>query len=191
MTTNEKIGATIVGGVILYLLFKKPKYVVFEKESGSSGGGGIMPIIMPLSTTTTQTAPQPTPTTPPPASTSKPATFPTCPSGQLWNPKTNKCENIVLEKEVGGGGTSSKPPDGTPPLELYDPCKTNGYGGTYDPASNTCLKSPYCGGGTVKLDNSGKAVGCGVSTPTGGGVVIGGTIPFSGKVPLTLENILM
>lgn len=192
MTTNEKIGATIVGGVILYLLFKKPKYVVFEKDKGSSGGGGIMPIIMPLSTTTTtQTAPQPTPTTPPPASTSKPATFPTCPSGQLWNPKTNKCENIVLEKEVGGGGTSSKPPDGTPPLELYDPCKTNGYGGTYDPASNSCLKSPYCGGGTLKLDNNGKMANCSVSTPTGGGVVIGGSVGFSGKVPLTLDNILM
>lgn len=196
MTKNEKIGAAIVGGVILYLLFKKPKFFVVEKEKSSSGGGGgVMPIIMPLSTvpaTTTTT----TTTTPPNTSgtsASKPLTTPTCPSGQRWNLATQKCEIIPTDKEAGSGsgGASSKPPDGTPPLELYDPCKTNNYGGTYDPASNTCVKSPYCGGGTLKLDNQGKAVGCATDVPTGGGVVIGGNVGFTGKLPLTLDNLLM
>lgn len=196
MTKNEKIGAAIVGGVILYLLFKKPKFFVVEKETQpSGGGGGIMPIIMPLSTaptTTTTTA-----TTPPNTSgtsASKPLTTPTCPSGQRWNLATQKCEVIPTDKEVGSGsgGTSTKPPiDSTPPLEVYDPCKTNNYGGTYAPASNTCVKSPYCGGGTLKLDSQGKAIGCATDVPTGGGVVIGGNVGFSGKLPLTLDNLLM
>lgn len=189
MTKNEKIGAAIVGGVILYLLFKKPKFFVVEKETQpSGGGGGIMPIIMPLST-----APAPTPT-PTPAPAPKPPVTPTCASGERWNPATNKCEVIPLDKEVGSGsgGTSTKPPiDSTPPLELYDPCKNNNYGGTYDPASNTCVKSPYCGGGTLKLDSQGKAIGCATDVPTGGGVVIGGNVGFSGKLPLTLDNLLM
>ena len=139
-----------------------------------------------------QTTTNPTPA-PEPAPSPKPPVTPTCASGERWNPATNKCEVIPLDKEVGSGsgGTSSKPPDGTPPLELYDPCKTNGYGGTYDPASNSCLKSPYCGGGTLQLDSKGNQIGCKVDIPTGGGVVIGGNVGFSGKLPLTLDNLLM
>lgn len=189
MTSNEKIGATIVGGVILYLLFKKPKYVIFKKEGDTSGGGGgVMPIIMPIQSTpapTTTSTPPPTTTTPPKPTESPRATFPSCPSGQLWNPAMNKCEVIKLDAPVGGGATA-KPPVNTPPPVAYDPCKTNGYGGTYDPTSNSCLVSPYCGGGTLKLDSNGKATNCSVSNPTSGGVVA-----FSGKVPLTLDNLLM
>ena len=187
MTNNEKIGAGIVAGVILYLLFKKPKFYVVDKQSSSSGGGGggIMPIIMPLSTSTPPT-PTTTSTPPKPTDTAKPS-FPTCPSGELWNPKLNKCEVIKLDKP---SDVVLKPP--TDVVNPYDPCQKNGYGGTYDPASNSCLKSPLCGGGTLKLDSNWKMLNCGIETPTGGGgVVVGGVVSFSGKVPLTLGNLLM
>lgn len=184
MTTNEKIGVGIVGGVILYLLFKKPKFYILDKDKGSSGGGGggIMPIIMPIQSAATPT-PTPTPvvTTPPKPAESPKATFPTCATGQLWNPATNKCEVIKIEAPVGGGSTA-KPPAGSP--TPIDPCAA--YGGTYDAATNSCLKSAYCGGGTLKLDSNGKATNCSVSNPTSGGVV-----GFSGKLPLTLDNLLM
>lgn len=189
MTNNEKIGAAIVGGVILYLLFKKPKFYVVEKEK-QVGGGGFMPIMFPVSTPApvkTETKPIDKPVEKP---VEKPVTFPTCPSGQRWNPATNKCEVIILDQPKSDG-TTSKPPVGTPPLEAYDPCKTNGYGGTYDPVSNTCKNTPYCGGGTLQLDSKGNQMGCKVSIPTGGDVVIGGNVGFSGKLPLTLDNLLM
>jgi hypothetical protein len=210
----------LLGGGVIYLLYKrKPKVIAVgevQEESSSGGGGGggggfipIMPIPVPTPTPTPTPAPTPAPKPDPLP------TFPTCKTNEMYNPATRKCEPIVIVKDTG---TTSKPPSGgagtsagsgLPVLNPYDPCKSNGYGGTYDPVTNTCKLSPYCGGGTVKLDSNGKAIGCSVSIPSGtgsGGVVIGGnvsgnmpagpiggsvSIPFSGNMPLTLDNLLM
>jgi hypothetical protein len=195
---NEKIAIGIVGGVILYLLFKKPKFVILEKEK-QSGGGGIVGGFMPILTTATSTPVATTTTTTTPKTEPKPTEiFPTCKTGERYNPVTKKCEPIPLDKPsdssvkdvvTGGGGSVSG--GGGVVVTPYDPCKDNGYGGTYDPATNTCKLSPYCGGGTLKLDSNGKAVGCEAKVPTGGEVLIGGVVGFSGNLPLTLDNLLM
>jgi hypothetical protein len=153
----------------------------------------------------------------------------------LYNPATRKCEPIIdvpmsdksvkdtLKDIQTGGGLVVTP---------YDPCKDNGYGGTYDAATNSCKKSPACGGSDLLLDSNGKMKGCKADVPTGGGVVggvVGGTtggtgssapqlvkpisgttcptgykylplvrmcmkiegsVQFSGKEPLTLDNLL-
>jgi hypothetical protein len=208
----------LLGGGVIYLLYKrKPKVIavgeVQAEESGGGGGGvggggGFMPImpIVPIVVPKTETKPEPKPEPKPTE------VFPTCKSGELYNPSTRKCEPIVIQKDTG---TSSKPPSGGagtsagsgfPILNPFDPCKANGYGGTYDPVTNTCKLSPYCGGGTLKLDSNFKAVGCAVSTSSSGsgGVVIGGNVSgnmpagpiggvvgFSGNMPLTIDNLLM
>lgn len=209
----------LLGGGVIYLIYKrKPKVIavgeVQAEESSSGGGvggggfgGGFIPV-MPIPVPTPTPAPAPAPA-PAPSPT---ATFPTCKSGELYNPSTRKCEPIVIQQDTG---TSSKPPSGGagtsagsgfPILNPFDPCKANGYGGTYDPVTNTCKLSPYCGGGTLKLDSSFKAAGCAITTSSGGsgGVVIGGNVSgnmpagpiggvvgFSGNMPLTIDNLLM
>jgi hypothetical protein len=180
---NSLLGLLLVAGVVFYIWkTRKPKaYAVESGESGggSGGGGGAFPVFIP--TPAPAPAPAPAPQT---------NTWPTCKTGERYNPATRKCEPIIdvpmseqtakdaMKQAQTGGG-----------LSAYDPCKSNGYGGTYDPATNSCKLSPYCGGGTLKLDSNGKAAGCEIKLPTtgGGGVV---AVGFSGKMPLTIENIL-
>jgi len=180
---NSLLGLLLVAGVVFYIWkTRKPKaYAVESGESGGGGGGGggAFPVFIP--TPAPAPAPAPAPQT---------NTWPTCKTGERYNPATRKCEPIIdvpmseqtakdaMKQAQTGGG-----------LSAYDPCKSNGYGGTYDPATNSCKLSPYCGGGTLKLDSNGKAAGCEIKLPTtgGGGVV---AVGFSGKMPLTIDNIL-
>jgi hypothetical protein len=201
---NEKIAIGIVGGVILYLLFKKPKFYVVDKggSNGGGGGGGAFPVIMPTITP----APAPAPVQPnckvgekynEATKKCEPTnSFPTCKTGEMYNPATRKCEPIIdvpmsdksvkdaLKDAQTGGGLVVTP---------YDPCKDNGYGGTYDANTNSCLKSPFCGGNDLLLDSNGKMKGCKADIPSGSGTggVVGGVVGFSGKLPLTLDNLLM
>lgn len=195
--------ALLGGGA--YYFWKKRKPVLVEAEEPSSGGGGgggggIFPIIVPPAP-----APAPTPApTPVWKDKGNGGSTVSCGSGYIYDFVKKACVPAVIDKPVSSG-TTAKPPSGTP--MPYDPCAA--YGGVYDAATNSCLRSPYCGGGTLKLDSNGKAAGCSIQTSTGTGtVVIGGggithgsnspagpiggpvLIPFSGKMPLTLDNLL-
>jgi hypothetical protein len=212
---NSLLGLLLVAGVVFYIWkTRKPKAYAIESgestESGGGGGGGgvIMGGGMPLIVTPPAPPVPPANTTPPPSpAVPKPVfkdkgnggTTVTCGSGYIYNPATRKCEPIkdvpisektakdAMKDALKSGGLSPAPVGGG--LSAYDPCKSNGYGGTYDPATNSCKLSPYCGGGTLKLDSNGKAAGCEIKLPTtgSGGVV---AVGFSGKMPLTLDNIL-
>ena len=203
----------LLGGGVIYLLYKrKPKVIAVgevqaeESSSGGGGGGGgfgggFIPV-MPIPVPTPTPAPAPAP-----APENKPASFPTCKTGELYNPATRKCEPIVEEKPLPQEALKDAYEKAKQnPIEAYDPCKANGYGGTYDAKTNSCLKTPFCGGGTLKLDSNFKAAGCAISLPSSGsgGVVIGGNVSgnmpagpiggvvgFSGNMPLTIDNLLM
>lgn len=229
---NSVLGLLLVAGVVFYIYkTRKPKaYAVEDTEGGGGvgGGGGFWGGGMPLIVTPVAPAPAPAPE-------NKPASFPTCKTGELYNPATRKCEPIVEEKPLPQEALKDAYEKAKQnPIEAYDPCKANGYGGTYDAKTNSCLKTPFCGGGDLLLDSNGKMKGCKADIPTGGvtggvvgGTVIGGNVPsspsqqlvkpisgttcptgyrylpmlrmcmkiddgvqFSGKEPLTLDNIL-
>lgn len=184
MTTNEKIGVGIVGGVILYLLFKRPKFIILEKEKKSgdgsgSGTGRILPMLMPI------LAPAPKPATTTASATPSPAPKSTTPTPTPAPTPTPSPAPVDLRKEL------LNPPPTDLILHPTDPCVANGYGGVYDAATNTCKNSPKCGGGTLQLDVNGKMMAC--KTNQTGGIDTGGVVAvgFSGKLPLTLDNLLM
>jgi hypothetical protein len=196
---NSLLGLLLVAGVVFYIWkTRKPKaYAVESGESGggSGGGGGAFPIFIP----TPAPAPSPAPaTTPQPVFKQKgdSGMTVTCGSGYIYNPATRACEPIkpvqqapedALKKAqeaankagsglgpapVGGGTTSGSPT--APPIGGGSTQRPIGGGGTLP----TCPKGYMYNSVTrqcVKMDD---------------GEVGGGGMLFSGKMPLTLDNIL-
>jgi hypothetical protein len=200
-------------GAVAYIVFRKKPAVTIQQtftEGAGAGtfGGLVMAPSAPTPTPTPTPAPTPTPTpNPNPTDTSKTTTDP-CGGMGKYNATTQKCDNDsrcggaaydpVLKKCVTsssgtGSGTGSGSGTGgsgasTGDIKAYDPCTANGYGGTYDAINNKCIKSAYCGGNDAILDSNGKAINCSSGPPSAGG---GGVVSFTGKIPLTLDNLLM
>jgi hypothetical protein len=202
---NSLLGLLLVAGVVFYIYkTRKPKAYAIENTEGGGGGGGGGGFFgggMPLIITTPAAAPAPVQ---PNCNVNEKynettkkcepiVTRPTCKTGERYNPATRKCEPIPLDKpaEQTAKDAMNKAQTGGG-LSAYDPCKDNGYGGTYDAKTNSCLKSPFCGGNDLLLDNNGKMKGCKADIPSGSGTggVVGGVVGFSGKEPLTLDNLL-
>jgi len=208
MDNNKKKGllALLGFGTLAYIIWKKPAVTIQQSftEGGGSGGGGIfmMPSAPAPAASTTTTTTGGGGTTSGGGTGSGTTTQTTDPCGGMgkYNTTTKMCDNdtrcggaaydpVAKKCLVGGAGTGgSGVGGGGSQFEIYDPCKKNGYGGTYDAASNRCLKSTYCGGTDAILDKNGIATGCATGGPTGGGGMV--VVGFSGQVPLTLDNLL-
>ena len=173
---NKKILiAALLGGTV-YLIWKnrKPAVITASEEPAGGGSGGVMGGGFPL--IITPPAPAPAASTPTPVfkDMGSGATTVKCPTGYLYNPSTRACEPVKEDKPVSSG-TTAKPPSGSTPT----------YGGSpTGPVGGGVIAPDPCGGVGV-YDPITKS--CKVSS-TGGGVV--GSIPFSGKTPLTIDNLL-
>jgi hypothetical protein len=196
-------------GAVAYILFrKKPSVTIQQTFTEGAGAGTFGGLVMAPSAAAPTTTPTPTPTpNPTPTDTSKTVTDP-CGGMGKYNSTTQKCDNDtrcgggaydpVLKQCVtsssgtgsgsGTGGSTGGSGASTGDIKAYDPCTANGYGGTYDAINNKCIKSTYCGGNDAILDSTGKAINCSSGAPSSGGGVV---VSFTGKIPLTLDNLLM
>jgi len=201
----ENKNILIGGGVLLvalYFLSKKKEPLTEEAtEDLPSGGGGFGGgFIPPMPQIQTNPIPSPSVTTPPtpvfkPIGSS--GTTVTCGSGYIYNPATRKCEVMKPVQQSTSSGRSA-----------YESARTAGGGLTSAPTGSTTTTRPTTGSTAPPVSGSttSRPVGGGGTYPTcptgymynsvtrkcvkmADGEVGGGGMLFSGKEPLTLDNI--
>jgi hypothetical protein len=193
----ENKNILIGGGVLLvalYFLSKKKEPLTEEAtEDLPSGGGGYGGFPMPTTTPAIKTETKPVSKPPQP-------TFPTCPTGQRYNPATRKCEPIVMYQQApqdalrkaydsartAGGGLTSAPTGGG------TTSGRTGSSSTAPPVSGSTTTRPVGGGGTNPTCPTGYMYNSVMRkcVKMDDGEVGGGGMLFSGKQPLTIDNLL-
>lgn len=202
---NIIIGGGIVLAVLFFMSKKKAKPVTeateeLESESGGGVGGGGFPFPTgALPTPTPKPTPTPSPQPPVPIITEKGSggSIVRCPSGYTYNGRacvkaapvaqsTTDGRTLYQQAKTAGGGLTAAPTSGTtttrPPAGSTAPPVSGG--STSRPVGGSSPVATNCPKGYMYDSMARKCV------KMADGEVGGGGMLFSGKQPLTLDNLL-